>query len=292
MVSALGYFVSRFLTGPIVELSGTMRKVSGGDYGLRAKQGRKDEIGELAGTFNTMMDRLEDARFQSEMYLDLMGHDINNLNQVALGYLQMAEEKIESGAPVEKADEMYIRKPLEALEDSTRLIENIRKLRRAKTEDMRTKAFDVRAVLAKLREQYSHVPGRDIRVELDCPGKCEVLANDLIKDIFSNLIWNAIKHSAADRPLVVSLRVTDYLENGIKYCQVAVEDNGPGISDELKERIFTRFSRGRTRAKGSGLGLYLVKSLVESYRGRVWVENRVSGDHTRGSRFVVMIPSI
>jgi signal transduction histidine kinase len=77
---------------------------------------------------------------------------------------------------------------------------------------------------------------------------------------------------------------------GIQYCRVMVEDNGPGISDDFKGRIFRRMLKGATNAKGMGLGLYLVKSLVESYGGRVWVEDRVLGDYTKGAKFVVLLP--
>ena len=50
--------------------------------------------------------------------------------------------------------------------------------------------------------------------------------------------------------------------------------------------------KGTNKAKGMGLGLYLVKSLVDSYGGRVWVEDRISGDHTKGDRFVVILPAV
>jgi signal transduction histidine kinase len=60
----------------------------------------------------------------------------------------------------------------------------------------------------------------------------------------------------------------------------------------MKEKVFDRLQRGETRAIGMGPGLYHVKSLVDSYHGRVWVEDRVSGDHSKGSRFVVMFPAI
>jgi signal transduction histidine kinase len=50
--------------------------------------------------------------------------------------------------------------------------------------------------------------------------------------------------------------------------------------------------RGRTKTTGSGLGLYLVKKLVEDLNGRVWVEDRVPGDHSRGARFVVLLPAV
>ncbi len=71
-----------------------------------------------------------------------------------------------------------------------------------------------------------------------------------------------------------------------------VEDNGPGIPDDFKGQIFHRILRGTTNAKGMGLGLYLVKSLVESYGGHVWVEDRITGDYTKGVRFVVMLPAV
>jgi signal transduction histidine kinase len=50
--------------------------------------------------------------------------------------------------------------------------------------------------------------------------------------------------------------------------------------------------KGNDKEKGMGIGLYLVKSLVDSYNGRVWVEDRVPGDHTKGARFVVMLPAV
>lgn len=59
----------------------------------------------------------------------------------------------------------------------------------------------------------------------------------------------------------------------------------------MEEKIFNRLQRGETKARGMGLGLYLVKSLVDSYHGRVWVEDRLPGDYTKGSRFVVIRPA-
>jgi signal transduction histidine kinase len=108
-------------------------------------------------------------------------------------------------------------------------------------------------------------------------------------DVFSNIVENAIKHSIG--PVTIDIRPGKMIRDGRNYCLINVEDNGPGIPDELKERLFTRFQRGITRAGGKGLGLYLVKSLVESFGGRVWAEDRVTGDSGKGSRFVVMLPS-
>ena len=124
-----------------------------------------------------------------------------------------------------------------------------------------------------------------------CPA-CTVNANELLKDVFVNLIGNAIKHSSPDRHLAIDVALDIVEDRGKYYCMVAVEDNGPGIPDVVKDKLFVRFSRGETKSRGSGLGLYLVKTLVEHYSGQIRVEDRVPGDYTKGARFVVMIPSV
>lgn len=70
-----------------------------------------------------------------------------------------------------------------------------------------------------------------------------------------------------------------------------VEYNGPGIPDEVKEKLFHRLERSATKAHGKGLGLYLVRTLVEGYNRDVWVEDRVPGDHTQGAKFVILLPA-
>ncbi len=117
-------------------------------------------------------------------------------------------------------------------------------------------------------------------------------ANDLIKDVFTNLIDNAIKHSYAEKPLVINVKLEAVKDKNKDFVRCAVEDNGPGIPDWVKSKIFMRFQRGVTKAHGKGLGLYLVRSLVKSYKGSVWVEDRVPGDYTKGVRFVMVFPLV
>jgi signal transduction histidine kinase len=132
------------------------------------------------------------------------------------------------------------------------------------------------------------VPANSIRFAGN--GQRRVIANRLLHDVFSNLVGNAIKHSNGNG-IDINIKLENAIENG-KNCQrVLVEDNGPGIPDDMKDSVFNRLQRGDTKARGLGLGLYLVKSLVESYHGRVWVEDRVKGDHKKGSRFVVLLPA-
>jgi signal transduction histidine kinase len=116
------------------------------------------------------------------------------------------------------------------------------------------------------------------------------VANELIDEIFINLVENSIKHSPPDKPLVIDIVQSEVCEDRKEYHRISVEDNGPGVPDEVKEKLFARFYRGTTKTRGKGLGLYLIKTLVEDFNGKVWVEDRVPGDHSKGTKFVIMIP--
>jgi len=250
--------------------------------------------GEIMGAVETMEDvterkraeeALQEAKRQAEMYVELMGHDINNMNQVGIGYLELtlAEPGLSENAkrPIEKA--------LGALHDSSRLINNVEKLQRISTGKVKVEKVDIGQILADVRARYLESPGKAVTINYTPEKGCFVWANELLTDVFSNIVENAIKHSRG--PVTIDIKRGEMTRDSRDYCTVTIDDNGPGIPDELKERLFTRFQRGVTRAGGKGLGLYLVKSLVESYGGMIWAEDRVTGDHSKGSRFVVVLPS-
>jgi len=229
---------------------------------------------------------LQIAKDNAELYLDLMGHDINNMHQIALGYLEVARDM----QMLNEEQKLLIDKPFEVLERSARLIQNVRKLQKLKEGVFQDQVVDVRAVLEDVQREFGAVPDKSVKLNLNGYGQCHVRANELLHDVFANLVSNAIKHTGDRSEINIGLDIVK--ENGGQYCRVMVEDGGRGIPDDFKGKVFNRMLKGTTKAKGMGLGLYLVKSLVDSYGGRVWVEDRVVGDHTKGARFVVMLPAI
>lgn len=255
---------------------------------VRDREGRVEYF---ASTYEDITNRklgeiaLQESKDQADMYLDLMGHDINNLNQIALGYLELADAMSKD----EEAREL-ISKPLDAIKSSSNLIDNVRKLQKSRAHGLKIEAIDLNDVLFELMRRYSMVLGREVIIELTSCPEANIMANGLIKDVFSNLIGNAVKHSDGGRPIRIDIRLERITENGSEYLKVSIEDDGPGIPDEIKDKLFTRFQRGYTKATGKGLGLYLVRTLVDDFHGRVWAEDRVQGDYTRGSRFVVVLP--
>jgi len=230
---------------------------------------------------------LADARAQTEFYMDLMSHDINNMNHIALGFLEMALETF----PLNKEEREFLDKPLETIRNSSRLIDNVRKLKHVREGDLKLRTTDLCELIKDVAVEYSEIPGRKVNISFTPIPQCYVIANDLIKDVFSNLIGNAIKHSDPHKPLTINIRLEQMTEEGKENYKILVEDDGPGIPDDLKGKLFVRFERGRTKAGGKGLGLYLVRTLVEDFRGKVWAEDRVPGDYMKGARFVVVIPA-
>ena len=236
---------------------------------------------------------LQVAKAQAELYVDLMGHDINNMNQIAMASLELALMDLEQDGKLDASGKPLLEKSMESLNSSSQLIRNVQKLQRASTEGIKLQAVDVADVLKGIIDEQRSTPGKDLTIYYKNEAShCRVTANELLRDVFTNIISNAIKHARTDRHLTIGVAVKSVVENGRQFCQVAVEDNGPGIPDEVKDRLFRRFSRGTTKAKGSGLGLYLVKTLVEHYGGDIRVEDRVPGDYTKGAKFIVTIPSV
>jgi PAS domain S-box-containing protein len=232
-----------------------------------------------------MQRELMESKTRSELYVDLLTHDISNLNAAAMGYLQLLQSIEELS---EKASG-WAGHALESLDESTRLIDSVRGIQSIEVGNEDLKAVDIVEVLSKVAAEHGRYPGREVDISLSSVGSHCVLANQLVVEIFSNLIDNAIRHSSG--PINVWIRVSTVFESGREYHRIDIEDNGPGIPDQVKEQIFTRAWRGRTKAVGKGLGLFLVRRLVEDFDGRVWVEDRIIGDPTKGSRFVVLLPT-
>jgi PAS domain S-box-containing protein len=233
---------------------------------------------------------LKAAKADAELYVDLMGHDINNLNQVSLGFLELAHNIIETDGKLGEDNIVLLEKAMNSLNNSSQLIDNVRKLQREKTGQYASKRIDLDELLQEVKRQYSSVPNRDVTIDYEPQCSCIVRANDLLRDVFVNLVGNAIKHSHGIEKLVVGIRAEKVRVNGRDYCKVSVEDNGPGIPDEMKAKLFDRLGLDTTRARGKGFGLCLIKTLVDDYRGKFWVEDRVNGDHSKGARFVVVLP--
>jgi signal transduction histidine kinase len=258
----------------------------------------KDASGKIIGAVVILQDitqrremerDLSDAKAQAELYLDLMGHDISNMHQIIMMQLELALSVLDEEGRLEQKDRDMIATSLKTLDRSVNLIGNVRTLQKVRSGEYKAEPLDLGHVIGDVVKTYAHIPGRDITIKYAPTDGHLVMASPLIKDVLGNLVDNAVKHSKD--PVAINIDLSRVRFKGVAYNRVSVEDNGIGIPDEKKDVIFQRFKRGQTVAKGTGLGLYIVKTLVEGFGGHVKVEDRVTGDHTKGARFVVYLPA-
>jgi PAS domain S-box-containing protein len=229
--------------------------------------------------------QIEEAKSQAELYLDLMSHDIGNMNQAMLGYLEMALDTLK---PAE--DERYLlTQPLEIIHNSSRLIGNVRKLKLLQAGDIPPETLDLGHVLSAVKADYSGTPGREITIHYVPVRDYMVEANAMLNNLFANLIDNAIRHSQGK--LIVDIEVYRVAMDGRTYYQVDVADNGPGISDQLKKKLLSAMGDGARKAERRGIGLLLIKTLLDRFHGSMRIEDRVPGDYHKGARFVILLPA-
>ena len=228
---------------------------------------------------------VQDAKAQAELYLDLMTHDITNMNQALMGYLELLE--IQAGAG--EVDRGLLDSSMEVINRSSRMIDEVKKLTIAQTGKVPPKEVNIGEVLSAVKARYSNVQDRQVTINY-APGQEGIArADDLLIDVLDNLVENAVRHSKG--PVTIDLAVEKVSIKGEEWYKITVADTGPGIPDDLKKKIFRSFKVLGEKTTRRGFGLYLVRTLVDHYHGQVWVEDRVSGDYTKGSKFVVLLPA-
>jgi PAS domain S-box-containing protein len=231
--------------------------------------------------------RIEEEYHRAEFYTDIMGHDINNMNQVTIGYLDLMLQMPDFPDKFRK----HIMTSLKHAKKSANLIANVKKLSRVRSGEIELNTIDIYPAFASAVEDARSVP-EEVRINSNITGgQYFIRGNDLLFDVFANLLNNAVKF---DEHGIVEIDVNiDSLASASAdgaYWQIEVADHGHGISDEHKDVVFNRLERAGESSQGSGLGLTIVKNVVESYGGTVRVEDRVRGDWTRGSKFVINLP--
>jgi signal transduction histidine kinase len=219
-------------------------------------------------------EQLRQCHAETSLYLDILTHDINNINTASLNYGRI----LAVSAPGSRPD--LLPRLVGSLEKSDEIIRNISTLRRMQE----TSPAPVRIRLADvIRGVIAGFP--DARIEYDGTDAV-VLADDMLSSVFANLIGNSIKYGRHGG-LTITIQVTP----GSREVGVAVADNGPGIPDSVKPLIFDRFQRGDTTVSGKGLGLFICRSLVTRYGGIIRVEDRVPGDFSQGTVFSFTLPA-
>jgi PAS domain S-box-containing protein len=220
---------------------------------------------ELASSilYNTLRTELEHSNAEANLYLDIMVHDINNINTISLGYAEIL-----AGMKPEGAQAEYINRILTSVHQSAKIIDNVSTIRKIRETSKKLQWIPLDDLIQADITNFS-----DVHIDFN-PSGAVVCANNLLSEVFTNLITNSRKFGGDDVRVVIGVEEED------GWVVVSVSDTGPGIPD--KSRIFNRFETGHNSRSGTGLGLSICRMLVESYGGRIWADDRVSGHPDEG----------
>ncbi|ANZ40607.1 two-component sensor histidine kinase [Lentzea guizhouensis] len=277
---ALGAWAARRALRPLTELTAVAHRIAGGDLRSRMPERADPDLAPLARTFNTTADELEqralrDARFASDVSHELRSPLTTMLNAAEILRRRRAEILGTAG----RATDLLTSE----VDRFARMVVDLLEISRSdqQTDERALEPVDLGGLVHHVLATRSDVIVPEVEVNSSAP---LVIADRRRLDrVVNNLLDNAERHAGG------AIRVA-VLRNDRK-VRLEIDDRGPGVPAELRERIFERFARG-TRAgsrgtdSGSGLGLALVAEHVRRHGGRAWVQDRPGG----GARFVVEIP--
>ena len=283
-----GLATARRAMEPIAEMTAAAREVERSrDPAVRIpRPDSEDEVAELARTLESMLAALGEARAETEATLTRQrefvadaSHELRTPLTSVLANLELLEEYLE-GEQREAASSA-----LRSSRRMRRLVADLLLLARADAGRVAAhEPVDVSSVVTDAAAELEPVAG-DHEISIAAPAGMWVEgARDELHRLILNLMENALRHT--DPGTAVEAQV----ERRDGYIVLAVEDDGPGIPDELRDKVFERFFRGSSdRGGSSGLGLSIVRAVTESHHGTVGLVPPLDG---RGARFVVRLPAL
>ncbi len=273
------------LKGIIINYKRKDRTVGSQELFIKARLNEAGELLGYDGYAKDVSERLEsinaevEARRRAEFLVDLMSHDINNIDQ---GILMILEYILIDKKLPERHQEP-LKMAVEQVHYATELIKNVKKLQLVLEEPVNLQSLDpYRYIVEAFEAAERAYPNKSLQGNMEIKeGDLRVLADDFLKDLFFNVFHNSLKHSRSDS---VRLDVTQTQSSLDGMVEIQICDYGPGIPNEEKKRILQR----RLGAKGSGIGLTIVNYLLDRYDGFVQVRDRIEGDQRSGSRFILV----
>ncbi len=272
---------------PVQRITRTAAAISQEDLSRRiAYKGPRDEIGELALTMDAMLDRLQSAFAAQERFISDASHELRTPLTIMKGHLQVLDRQ-------EDPDPEFVRQEhtlvLDELDRMNRLVADLVTLARATRVDfLRLEEVDVDGFLSTLATQGQHLGERSWRVDA-LPGGSIRADQDRLTQVFLNLMQNAVRHTQTGQLIALGARWTG--EGGGRSLALWVRDEGTGMSAETAAHVFERFYRGEAVEEadddGLGLGLAIVRAVVEAHRGTVTVASTPG----KGATFTILLPT-
>jgi signal transduction histidine kinase len=304
----LSYAISSSITGPLSMLENTFKNLS---FGRKIEDipalSYKDEIGELAKAANVFKrkneqteqlldeskqltneleqnkNELKKSNEELEQFVFTVSHDLKSPIVTSMGYIGIIKELVESG-DVERVAPM-LDKIGRANKRMSLLINDLLELSRVGKIEIEKSEVNMKRLIADIKENF-HQKCKELDFDFIVEGELQnVKGNESrIIQVFDNLVSNALKYGESkDSKNIIKIKCNK-TEEGILYT---VSDEGMGIPEKFYKKVFVIFSRLNQDKEGTGVGLAVVKKIMEYHNGKVWIES----PDQKGTKFNLLFPS-
>ncbi|MBE9215579.1 HAMP domain-containing histidine kinase [Plectonema cf. radiosum LEGE 06105] len=277
VASLLSWIASGKILAPIRSFSTTARSISESDLSKRIPVRGKDELAEVATTFNEMMDRLQTTFTTQRNFINDAGHELRTPITIIRGHLELMGED----DPKEINETVTL--VLDELDRMSRFVEDLILLSKAERPDfLQLETVDINTLTQELFAKAQALGERNWCLDKIAQGKI-VVDRQRITQAIMNLAQNATQYTISSDTIAIGSSLS---KGKIKFW---VRDTGEGIREADQQRIFERFARAahsRRRSEGAGLGLSIVKAIVEAHNGEVRLESQLG----KGANFCIILP--
>ncbi|BAY83679.1 periplasmic sensor signal transduction histidine kinase [Calothrix parasitica NIES-267] len=273
----LSWIASGKVLAPLRSFSATARSISESDLSRRIPLKGKDELAEVATTFNEMMDRLEATFINQRNFINDAGHELRTPITIIRGHLELMDE--ENQEEVQETTTLVI----DELDRMSRFVEDLILLAKAERPDfLQLETVDIKSFTQELFSKAQALGERNWCLDKTAKGMI-IFDRQRLTQAVMNLAQNATQHTTNNDRIAIGSAI----DKG--EIQFWVRDTGEGINQADQQRIFDRFARvanSRRRSEGAGLGLSIVKAIAEAHDGEVNLKSQPG----KGAKFCIILP--
>lgn len=275
----LAILIGKFVLRPINNVLDGMERLSNGEYSVRLTAKKFDRMKDLADSFNSLATELENTEMLRSDFINDFSHELKTPIVSISGLVGL----LKSGKIPPEKQKQYLTVIEEEVNRLTHMTTNILTLTKVENQEILTGVTEfnlseqIRTCILLLEKKWAK---KKLKLTVDFE-EFNVRANDdMLKQVWLNVIDNAIKYATPKTELKVEI-------NDIgKYLAVRVEDTGEIIPEEERDKIFNKFYRAEKSVDGNGIGLSIVKSIVDLHNGEISVE---CNDTT--TAFIIKLPN-
>ena len=267
------YFISERVIAPLREISSAAKRFAAGKFDVRVPVRGSDEVAELAMTFNNMAESLDNYDDMRNSFMSNVSHDLRSPMTSISGFI----DGILDGVIPPEQHKYYLQIVSSEVKRLSRLVNTLLDLSRIQAGERKFTPvpFDICEMARQIIISFEQkINAKNLDVEFDCPDeRISVVADpDAIYQVFYNVCDNAVKFAEEGGKFKISVK-----QSKGKKVHVSVYNEGQGISPSDINFVFERFyksdkSRGLNKS-GTGLGLFIAKTIIESHNEEIWVES-------------------